>query len=277
MMTDQPGVMSDGDSTDTEIHNKPDDTEIHNKPDDGAGDEEANDTRPPCKKHYDNLNGSKKVLMAMLTGLSLKDDEGNPDSRILGDLKVEPYRSTKNKKLFKPGCEDLIAEIYRRVEVLGLEEVRAANWRIGKTMKWLFENKIISPDDIAFLREEERKFYDNLVAAEEERIALQSLPKENGPVWSENADLRMVHCLLEDDIREAFFRRHDVMARDALDGRNSPHRPKTFKEKLADKFNSTEFSPHSEVFPDLHEDFAESFDLSLSNCPCEVSPEQVSW
>ena len=88
----------------------------------------------------------------------------------------------------------------------------------------------------------------------------------------------MVHCLLEDDVKEAFLRRHDSWERDALDARRSPFRPKSWLEKIADKFNCEDFSPHSEVHPTLHDDFLEPIDLGLVHCPGPVTIEQVkAW
>jgi hypothetical protein len=66
------------------------------------------------------------------------------------------------------------------------------------------------------------------------------------------------------------------MERDALDARNSPNRPKTWLEKIADKYNSEDYCPQSEVFPNLHDDFMQPVDLSLDHCPGVVKlTEQV--
>jgi hypothetical protein len=90
--------------------------------------------------------------------------------------------------------------------------------------------------------------------------------------------MRMIHCLIQDGVKEAFLQRHDCFSRDGLDARNSPNRPRTWVEVITDKFNDIDFSPDSEVFPNLHEDFASSINLDLDQCPCVVSVEQVkSW
>jgi hypothetical protein len=114
--------------------------------------------------HFETNNGSKRVLFAMCTGLAASDDHEDPTSgRRLSDLTVEPYKSSKKKKMFKPNRQDLIAEVYRRVRLLGLPEVRVDNKSVDALNTWLNENKIINPIDIAFLRQEELKFYNSLV------------------------------------------------------------------------------------------------------------------
>jgi len=68
------------------------------------------------------------------------------------------------------------------------------------------------------------------------------------------------------------------MTREELDGRNSPERPMTWTEAIAAKFNDPTFTPSSEVLPELHGDYEESMDLRRSNCPCDVTSDQVkSW
>jgi hypothetical protein len=94
-------------------------------------------------------------------------------------------------------------------------------------------------------------------------------------IFTHTADLRLVHCLLHDDVKQAFISRHDCLDRRALDARNSPQRPKTWLEQIAAKFNSEDFRPESEVFPNLHNDFAEPINLSLHKCPGKVTTDQV--
>jgi hypothetical protein len=76
-----------------------------------------------------------------------------------------------------------------------------------------------------------------------------------------------MHCLLEDDVKQAFIAHQDCLDRAALDARNSPNsRPKMWLELIADKFNSEHFNPECEVFPNLHKDFAEPIHLGLDKC-----------
>lgn len=229
---------------------------------------------PPCcvsKKAFDNANGSKKLLLSMCCGLFASDE---PGARALGEFNVEPYLSAKNKKFFKPSRSDLVAEVYRRLKELSKQEQRHDSRTVEFLKKWLTENKIENPTDVAFLRSEEAKLYNQLQRAQQESALLQP-QQQPGIIFTHTADLRMVHCLLEDDVKQAFLARHDCMDRQSLDARNSPNRPKTWLEKISDKFNCNNFSPYTEVFPYLHDDFAEPIDLSLVHCPAAVSPDQV--
>ena len=122
-----------------------------------------------CKLHYEQANGSKRVLFSMCTGLLASDED--PNARKLDNFNVDPYISSKNRKSFNPTRRDLIDEVYRRVRVFGHAAVRADNWAIEISKKWLGKNKITNPADIAFLREEELKFYSTLVRANNERQA----------------------------------------------------------------------------------------------------------
>ena len=76
------------------------------------------------QNHYESANGCKRVLFSMCTGLLASD---NTDARILGEFNVEPYDSSKNKKLFKPNRQDWVDEEYCRLQVFGHAGVRADN------------------------------------------------------------------------------------------------------------------------------------------------------
>jgi hypothetical protein len=226
------------------------------------------------KKAYEKANGSKRLLLCMCTGLFASDE---PGARVLGELNVEPYLSSKKKKIFKPSRHDLVAEVYRRLKVISVADQRHNSRSVDFLKKWFTDNKIDNPADVAFLRAEEAKFYNQLQKAQEESALMQP-QQQPGVIFTHTADLRMVHCLLEDDVKQAFLAKHDCMDRQSLDARNSPNRPKRWLENFSDKFNSNEFAPFTEVFPYLHDDFAEPIDLGLVHCPAIVSPDQVkSW
>ena len=97
----------------------------------------------------------------------------NTDARILGEFNVEPYNLSKNKKLFKPNHQDLVDEVYRRLQAYGRAGVRADNWSMHNLKAWLSENKITNDTDVQFLRKEELKFYNSLVQVTVERTALE--------------------------------------------------------------------------------------------------------
>jgi hypothetical protein len=57
---------------------------------------------------------------------------------------------------------------------------------------------------------------------------------------------------------------HEVMTRQELDGRNTTNVPTDFYDEVTKVFNDASFVPLSCRLPELHEDFAESFELPLS-------------
>ena len=120
-----------------------------------------------CKQHYVSVNpaDAKKVLFAMCLGLSAKVDPDDPmtASRELSEFNKEPYLSVKNKKPFRPMHKHLLLdEIERRFEVLKIPAdqrfKRSNKIKASSTAawKWLKDNPLTNPDDIAFLQEDEK-------------------------------------------------------------------------------------------------------------------------
>jgi hypothetical protein len=99
----------------------------------------------------------------------------------------------------------------------------------------------------------------------------------SGIVLTRTADLRLIHCIIEDNVREAFLRRHDLLQQDGLDGRNTPGRPPTWNQLIANKFNDPNFQAMTEVFSEHHSDFAEEISVNWSDCPNNITPEQVNF
>jgi hypothetical protein len=244
---------------------------------------------PKCEAEqiFESTNGSKRVLLCMCIGLTALPDEvdgvvvvSDTPPRKLGDTSVGPYNASKNKKYFKPVTKDLVSELLRRYAVFGTpkaEQMRPKNKVLSVLYTWLQNNPITDPADVLFLRSEERKFHDSVaLAIEESNNAATQVPA--GVIFTSTADLRLIHCLMEVDVKESFLARHNVMTREELDGRNSPERPMTWTEAIAAKFNDPTFTPSSEVLPELHGDYEDEIDLRRSNCPCDVTADQVkSW
>ncbi len=134
--------------------------------------------------------------------------------------------------------------------------------------------------DVHFLRMEERKFLEFLQAS----TAAEKVSSPQGTTAASNsrivftwlADLRVVHVLIDDEVRAAFLKRHEPMDRQQLDGRNSPHRPKTWFELAAALYNSLTFSPISMILPNSHDDFNKSYNLAFANMPGPCTPDQIN-
>lgn len=231
---------------------------------------------PSAKKHYKDSNGNKRILLAMCVGLV------HEDGKELGDITVEPYLSSVEKRTFKPAKQDLKREIIRRykAERKSTKEPRPNHWNLELSTEWLRKYPVENSADKDFIFAEEKKYRDILAAAANERNQLRggNLTGSTGVVFTNIADLRLISVLMHDKVKEAFIKRHDVLDRQELDARNSPERQLLWNELAARLYNNQNFHPYSEVIPDLHEDFAESHDLGLQQVPTKISPDQVkSW
>ena len=220
-----------------------------------------------CKDTYEDSNGAKILLMSMIIGL--------PD---IGDLTVEPYASSLQKKAFTPKKIDLIKEVERRVKCNPPDKGRKpkpSNWTMPSLREWLLHHPVTDEDDLQYLRQEVEKFQQTLLAAHREATSMSSSSTPSGVIWNNTADLRLIHCLAVDEVKEAYLQRHQVMSRSQLDARNGPTAGPCVNEILARQYNNSSFQPRSISLPDLHMDFVNPIDLSFDNVPCAVTPDQV--
>jgi hypothetical protein len=253
--------------------------------------EDANAKKIDSKSHLLSVPGNeaKKVLFAMCLGLSADEDPDNPtEIRYLSEFDVEPYLSVKNKKPFRPMHKHLLDEIERRFEVLKIpaDERFKRSDKIKATMnaarKWLKDHPLTNPRDVAFLRAEEKKFYDVQVMArlESRAVAGQKMLSAGGGgkiVLTRIADLRLVHCILHHEVKDAFLKRNNILEKPELDARNAPDHPLTWNQLVAAKFNDPDFEAVTEVFPELHSDFAQPISINRSDCPNNITPELVEF
>jgi hypothetical protein len=248
---------------------------------------EANDCE--SKTHYLSVPSgeAKKVLFAMCLGLCAEKDPDDPTAiRYLSEFNVEPYLSVKNKKPFRPMHKHLLDEIQRRFEVLKIpaekrfkrHDKQKASMNAART--WLIHHPVTNQKDVLFLQAEEEKFFSILDMARIESRTIASTKASagtSGIVLTRTAVLRLIHCIIEDNVRETFLRRHDLLQRDGLDARNAPGRPPTWNQLIANKFNDPNFQAVTEVFSELHSDFGEEISINRSDCPNNITPEQVDF
>ena len=121
----------------------------------------------PAKAAYEASMKSKKTLLTMCIGLVADEqEEPNRPPRRLGDVTVEPYRSSKNKRFFKPTLPDLIGEVHRRFAVCrrSREKMFRPENNKGVTLlfAWLSKNPVTNPVDVMFLRREEHRYMKGL-------------------------------------------------------------------------------------------------------------------
>jgi hypothetical protein len=72
--------------------------------------------------------------------------------------------------------------------------------------------------------------------------------------------LRLIHCLLEDDIKQKWIHRNDPQTIQEIDARNSNARAENAFELIARRWNEETFNPSTTV-SNCHVDFAEEIDI----------------
>jgi len=142
--------------------------------------------------------------------------------------------------------------------------------------EWLNDNVLTNADDLSFIRAEEKKLYNCLIRAQAETRLLLKNSAASLTVWDSTADLRLIHVLIDNDVKKVFMSRHDSMTRAELDGRNAPDRAMTWLEVIVQKYNDPMFKPMSQCLGFYHSDFLTPIDLSLDQVPCTVTQENVS-
>lgn len=218
------------------------------------------DTRCLCEIEYEATSGAKRCLYSMCMGLSdalVSEGETGPPRQI-GDFGVDLFAKSRNKKLFKPSKTDLIREVNRRFKALCIPPVDQfkpeSKRRATDLEEWLKQHPITDPTDVAFLKHQEHQFYLSLknAAAEKSVLSNDNTAHSSGILFNDVANMRIIHCLAEDNCRELFIVRNKPWDRQELDARNSPLRPKHWAQLVADTFNDSSFKPVSNVWPDLH-------------------------
>jgi hypothetical protein len=176
------------------------------------------------------------------------------------DVNAAPWKD-QPKKDVKPSRKDYADEVGRRSKILK-SNVRPANWSVSQCESWLCEHPVEDEADVKFLKEETRRLSQVMIAAskETEEVNDQLL---NG-YWRGNIPhLRLILCLIQDDIKPCFIRRGAAMTRQQVDGRNSTSREPTVYEMISDRWNDSTFNPVTSP-SSCHTDFLDAIYCSFS-------------
>jgi hypothetical protein len=229
------------------------------------------------KYRYESSNGAKSLLLTMCIGLESSDDA----NRRLGDVTLEPYLSSKQKRQFNPKKAELVKEVERRYELSDSnveKKPRAGNWSNSMLVQWLQNHPVCEQEEVSYLLIEEKKLHDMLVEANREatEVSANMSSAHQGMIWNNVADMRLIHCLIVDSVKECYLQRNEVLNRRQLDARNGPTSVPSAELVISEQYNDESFKPHSLVLPTLHSAFSTSIDLSLEEVPCKVTPDQVN-
>ena len=116
---------------------------------------------------------------------------------------------------------------------------------MNKSTEWLVANPVTGEHDIAFLKTEVQKLRNIATSALSE---LDEAKFSAGSPWRGNLPfLRLILCIVQDDIKDKFCHHGAVMRRQELDGRNSENRPPNVFELISDRWNDSNFNPTARV------------------------------
>jgi hypothetical protein len=224
-------------------------------------DPQENDRSGPGTAHeyYLSTNNSKKNLFLLCVGLQ------NDDGDKLFDLDASPFNNMKKDKI-RPKRPEYVTEVQRRAAILfannPLHIPKANNWSITRSVEWLESNPLQDSDDLLFLKNEVNKLRNVAFSTlAEEAIATVDAP--TAKKWRGSAPyMRLIMCLVDDDVKASYVRHADTMTREVLDARNSDVRPPSAFELLANKWNDDSFHPIAPAST-CHEDFTNATDCSF--------------
>ena len=84
-----------------------------------------------------------------------------------------------------------------------------------------------------FLREEEQTFHDMMIEANNKVTNALVTPITITNIWNNTADMRLIHCLIVDDVRKAYLQRNEVLNRIQLDAQSGPNMLPCIEEVIA--------------------------------------------
>ena len=225
---------------------------------------------------YEALDNSKKVLVTLCMGL--KRDGG----AALIDIDQSPW-SQELKSSLKPSNKELALEVCRRQKLFsGLESavgnklfsIKPKNKPRENLVEWLNTWPLTDQECIKFLTGEAKRVETVLQAALDEGRET-ALAVQHGAWTGAIPYLRLIHCLVDcDATRMAYLKRHEAMTREELDAVNSPLRPKSGFEVIADKWNDPEFNPSTRI-SNCHYDFASPINLSYSKVAALIPADAI--
>lgn len=210
----------------------------------------------PAEQYYEDNNQDKRVLVVFCIGLKQPSGEDLFDS-------ANPGWTSQPVEIRKPLRQDhYIAEVKRRADLFDIQpRPKPGQWNLDKIQSWLHSQPIINDACVDFisreLKQTTQQFEDALATKEAEKLPGSGAWLGNAP-W-----LRLLHCILEDDIRVNYLNRDRVLSRMELDAGSSPNQPPSVYQQIAERWGSTSFNPVT-CRSTCHEDFTNPIDVGYS-------------
>merc|ERR1712183_617732 len=106
---------------------------------------------------------------------------------------------------------------------------RPKSWKTEKCFEWLKLHPITSEEDRLFLINKEREFRTSEEKAIQEKQQRELLAvEETGFRWNEDCTLRMIHCAMEDKVKQALLEQYAVDSREEYLRTSIPNAHSTF-------------------------------------------------
>jgi hypothetical protein len=173
-----------------------------------------------CESLYSRDEHPKKLLYLFCIGL-----QENGTEEPLVKIDSEPWSRLPRASL-KPKNIEYVSEVNRRAKLYAIVPTpRPSNWKRNQIMEWLDAHPVSGTADVAFLRREVSRVTDlwHANVAEEGKQA-DEVTLFNKTWRGAVPYLRLIMCLIQDDVKALYLARADRRSRRQLDGRNSEQR-----------------------------------------------------
>ena len=189
---------------------------------------------------YNEKNEGQKPIALMVMGIGVP---GFPSPEQI-ENNEDIVRVTNRSKSHKCNKEDIVPTVPKAKSYLKKETIRRVlvkempnkdhpklnHWDRTKLTSWLMSNP---PPNLehGYINQS----FNALIAVLKTHYQVTSGSKEAN-MWRL---IRLFECFLHPSLRDDFKKRNRQLTRHEIDGRNSPHAPKSFYEKVADLHNSS--------------------------------------
>jgi hypothetical protein len=217
----------------------------------------SNKSNFSCEAEKILVENSNKLscLYTLCIGLETTSDDGT--TKPLLNFDDSAFKKLKKKDI-KPTLEFVKEEIQRRYLVEGsIQKLpKPKGWTFSKCLQFLMEHPITGDNEISFLTKKAKEVIQLLQEASTPEEDDNSLKKWVGQL----PYLRLIHCLLDDDVKDKWIHRNDPKTIQQIDARNSTAREENAFEAIARLWNDQNFKPKTTV-SNIHSDFATEIDI----------------
>ena len=208
------------------------------------------------------------ILFALCIGLQETPSEDGSTVPLM-DLDQHPFNLMKKKKDIKPSLDVLKDEVTRRsnLDASNANKPKPKGWNAKKCYEWLKANPITTAEDVAFLVKRAKAVKQVIENASQKSVTTPSssagTETEQGNKWTGQLPyLRLIHCLMEDDIKQKWIHRNDPKSIQEIDARRSVVRNEDAFEMISSRWNTETFNPTTMV-SNCHYDFAQEIDAGF--------------